>query len=164
VVELPKGVHRVVSRAREYFYWHPGRGTKHPGERVALPKNPQSPEFWIALREAQGSGSLVLTLGAVIDLYQTSPQFRSNLSQTSQRLYLRQLRIARAGFGDAPAETMRPSLIRGIVDGLSDRPSTANSFLGVMRALSSWGVARDYFPRSITEGVEPFETKGGHKP
>jgi integrase len=33
-----------------------------------------------------------------------------------------------------------------------------------MRALSKWATVRDYFPASITEGVEPFKKSGGHKP
>ena len=52
---LPKGVHRVVSRGREYFYWQPGRNTASPGERVKLPSDPQSPEFWAMLAQLQGA-------------------------------------------------------------------------------------------------------------
>ncbi len=36
-VNLPKGVHRVVARGREYFYYQAGRGTEHAGPRIALP-------------------------------------------------------------------------------------------------------------------------------
>lgn len=53
-VSLPKGVHRVVSRGREYFYFQTGRGTTHVGERIKLPNDPHSPEFWQAVRQAQG--------------------------------------------------------------------------------------------------------------
>lgn len=164
MVELPKGVHRVVSRGREYFYWHPGRGTKHAGPRVKLPADPTTPDFWVALRYAQGIGTTsAMTFSGVIDLYETSPQFLK-LASGSREQYRRQLKIAKAGFGNQAAETVRPSLIRGVVDGLSDTPGAANNFLRAMRALSSWGVSRDYFAMSITEGVEPFESEGGHKP
>jgi hypothetical protein len=47
-------VHRVVSRGREYFYYQFARGTPHQGERTKLPNDPQSAEFWTALRQAQG--------------------------------------------------------------------------------------------------------------
>lgn len=163
MVELPKGVHRVVARGREYYYWHPGRGTQHAGQRIPLPKDPTSPEFWVALREAQGVLVDVETVGAVIDLYETSPQFK-RLGTGSQALYRRQLRILRAGFGETAASTIRPIHIRGIMDGLADTPSAANNFLGAMRALSSWGLSRGKFDQSLTEGIEPFETDGGHKP
>lgn len=164
VVELPKGVHRVIARGREYFYWHPGRGTKAEGKRVALPKDPTSPDFWVALREAQGVGvTSAVTFSAVIDLYQVSPQF-TKLSPGTQSLYLRQLKIAKAGFGTTAAEAMRPSHIRGVVDGLADKPGAANNFLTTMRALSAWGLTRDYFSMSISHGIEPYEKEGGHKP
>lgn len=165
MIELPNGVHRVVSRAREYFYWHPGRGTKHAGSRIRLPSDPTDPGFWVALREAQGAGGtpVIATLGDVIDRYLTSQQFLK-LGQGTQAIYRRELRVARAGFGDRPASELRPSLIREVMEGLSDRPGAANNFLGTMRALSKWGLARDHFTQPLTSGVEPYPKTGGHKP
>lgn len=165
MVELPSGVHRVVTRGREYFYWHPGRGTKHAGERLRLPSDPTDPAFWVALREAQArSGTRMMTLGDVIDLYLTSPNFLRKIGRGTQTIYRRELKIARAGFGNMPASEMRPNLIRQVVEGLADRPGAANNFLGTMRALSKWGIARDYFSQSLTVGVEPYAKAGGHKP
>jgi integrase len=165
VVELPKGVHRVVSRGREYFYWQPGRSTRYASKRVRLPNDPQSPEFWVALREAQGASGGVreITFGAVCDLYQTSVSFHK-LTEGTKDQYRRQLRSARAGFGAFPVGSMRPNLIREVVEGLAERPGQANNFLGVMRAVSAWAVARDYLPASITAGVKPFPKEGGHRP
>jgi integrase len=164
-VDLPKGVHRVLSRGREYFYWQPGRGTKHAAQRVRLPDDPQTPEFWIALRKAQGASTLApaLTFGAICDEYETSASFQK-LAEGTKDQYRRQLRIARAGFGDLPAGTMRPRLIREVIEGLADSPGRANNFLSVMRALSAWAVTRDHLAASITAGVQPFAKEGGHRP
>lgn len=166
MVELPKGVHRVVSRAREYFYWHPGRGTKHAGQRVPLPSDPTDPAFWVALREAQGAGGapVVMTLGDVIDRFLVAMEARKDLEEGTKAIYRRELKVARAGFGGKPAAQMRPSLVREIMEGLSDRPGAANNFLGTMRALSTWGIARDHFTQALTTGVEPYKKTGGHKP
>jgi len=165
VIELPKGVHRVVARGREYFYWHPGRGTGNSGPRIRLPNDPTSPEFWVELRQAQGmSGATdTMTVGAVIDLYETSPKFKE-LASGTQSLYRRQFKVLRAGFGQWAAERLRPSHIRGIVEGMAETPSAANNFLRATSAVSSWGIARDYFSGSLVDGVEAFTTKGGHKP
>jgi integrase len=164
VVDLPKGVHRVIARGREYFYFQPGRGTKAAGDRIRLPSDPTDPAFWVALRSLQTVAvPAALTFGDVIDLYLTHHAFTS-LSPGTQDQYQRQLRTARTGFGDLPAESVRPSLIRGVMDGLSNKPGTANNFLGAMRALSDWGVARDHFVAPITTGVKPYEREGGHKP
>lgn len=165
MVDLPNGVHRVVSRAREYFYWHPGRGSKHPGARIRLPNDPSSPEFWIALRRAQGKDGtpVIQTLDDVIDLYLTSPAFLK-LGKGTQAIYRRELKVARAGFGKRPASELRPGLIREVMEGLADRTGAANNFLGTIRALSKWGIARDYFTHALTTGVEPYPKTGGHKP
>lgn len=165
MVELPKGVHRVVARGREYFYWHPGRGTKHAGQRIALPKDPASPEFWVALRAAQEAGGVAseMTVSGVVDRYEASPKFLG-LAEGTQSLYRRQLKILRAGFGSWPPERLRPSHIREVMEGMADTPSAANNFLRAVGAVSSWGVARDYFNISLIDGVEAFKTKGGHKP
>lgn len=166
MIELPNGVHRVVSRAREYFYWHPGRGTKHAGKRVRLPIDPTDPSFWVALREAQGKSGVpvITTFGDVIDLYLTSPAFLKHIGKGTRAIYRRELEVARAGFGKRPASEMRPSLIREVMEGLSDRTGAANNFLGTMRALSKWGVARDHFTQPLTTGVDPYPKLGGHKP
>lgn len=165
MVQLPKGVHRVLARGREYFYWAPGRGTATAAKPVRLPDDPHDPKFWLALRDAQADGIKpdVLTFGAMVDLYLDSPKFRSKGEGTKDQ-YRRQLKRARAGWEHVPAETMRPKLIREVVEGLEDSPGAANNFLGAMRALSTWAIARGYVPASFTEGVEPFDTTGGHKP
>jgi len=164
VVELPKGVQRVVTRGREYFYWHPGRGTAQAGKRVPLPSDPKTPEFWIALREAQGLSGLVTikTVGAVIDLFRVSKAFPKHAGTAG--MYERGLRILRAGFGDKPAEALHASVIREIVEGMEDTPGAANNFLGAIRAFSSWSVVHKHLAASITEGVKPYKSKGGHKP
>lgn len=164
-VDLPKGVHRVVSRGREYFYFQAGRGTAFAGPRIALPNDPQSPEFWTALRKAQGleGGPAILTFGAVADLYERSGQFAA-LSKGSKAQYRRGLKIACAAWGQLPAEGVRPVHVRALLDGMSDRTGTANTVLGVLRALSSWGRERDHFPHSLTDGVRPYAKPGGHRP
>ncbi|CAL8974604.1 hypothetical protein RHODGE_RHODGE_03280 [Rhodoplanes serenus] len=165
VIDLPKGVHRVISRGREYFYFQAGRGTAFAGQRVALPSDPHSPDFWAALRRAQGvdAGETVVTFGAVAELYEQSPQF-AVLTKGSRAQYRRGLKIARAAWGLLPAEGLRPVHVRALLDGMADRTGTANTVLGVLRALSSWGRERDHFPHSLTEGVKPYAKSGGHRP
>lgn len=164
MVELPKGVHRVVSRGREYFYWSPGRATKHAAKPVRLPDDPTDPRFWVALREAQGqAGAAVVTVNDVLDRYVTHAKFLS-LAAGSRAAYAKPLKILRAGFGAWDAASLRPSHIREVVEGMSDMPGAANTFLSAAKAVSSWAVARDLFSASITEGVEAYKTSGGHKP
>jgi integrase len=162
---LPRGVHRVVARGREYFYFQAGRGTVNPGPRVKLPNDPHNPQFWIAVRDARGDiVDPVPTMNAVLDLYWAWASARDDLASESKRKYHDAIKVARRGIGHMVAETVRPKDIRILLDQFSDVPGTGNNLLGLLRAVSSWGLERGHFEHSITEGVKPYKSKGGHKP
>ena len=162
---LPKGVHKVVSRGREYFYFQSGRGTSQAGERVRLPSDPHSPEFWAAIRQAQGlpAISATNTVGGLIDAYLKSPAV-TRLAESTQYQYRRHLEIARKAWGALSSAGVRPVHVQAVMDNLSATPAKANNFLGAMRAMSVWARARDHIPHSLTEGVKPFGMDGGHEP
>lgn len=164
-MDLPKHVHAVTSRGRTYFYYQEGRGTERAGDRVRLPNDPQSPDFWIEVRKAQGIGGLVSsdTLGAAIDEYLTNPKFLK-LTKGTREIYVRELKIARLAWGDLPAKGLRPKHVQSMMDEFSDRPGKANNFLGTMRAFSRWAFAQDLLSCSVSEGVQAAEKDGGHKP
>jgi hypothetical protein len=164
-VALPKGVHRVVSRGREYFYFQANRGSSSAGKRIALPQDPQSPEFWAELRKAQGIGAMpvVKTVGMVCDLYEIWPGF-AKLAAGTQDQYRRSIATVRAAWGDLPAEGLQPVHVVGLMDELAATPGRANNVLSFLWALGKFGRARGHFPHSITEGVTPYRSDGGHKP
>lgn len=165
-ITLPKGVHRVVSRGREYFYWQPGRGTEHAGPRIPLPNDPHSPEFWNAIRQAQGVVGAVPvdTFGAVLDAYLEFIKTSGTIAAGTYDQYQRALRIARKAWGNLPAKGLRPVHVQAVMDGLSGTPGKANNFLSAMRALSTWARVRDHVEHSLTEGVKPYAKESGHKP
>lgn len=164
-MDLPKGVHKVIARSREYFYFQPGRGTTAPGERIRLPNDPHTPEFWQALRQAQGvtSGPRVDTVNALIDAYESWEGF-GLLSEGTQYRYRRMLKIARTAWGELASDGLRPEHVQKVVDGFASKPGKANEYLGTMRALSAWARARGKIPQTLTEGVKPYALKSGHKP
>lgn len=164
-MELPKAVHRVTSRGREYFYFQEGRNTDRQGPRIRLPNDPHSPEFWNAIRQAQGLTGAVPTdtVGALIDAYLASPAL-AKLATDSQALYRRSLKIAATAWGSLPAAGLRPSHVQAMMDQLGATPAKANNFLGAMRTLSSWGRVREHLDQSLTDGVKPYEADDGHKP
>jgi hypothetical protein len=150
-VELPQHVHRVISRGREYFYFQEARGTKHAGPRLRLPGDPHSPEFWAAVRQAQGliAAASADTLAAVLDLYLTSPKFLG-LGEGTQDQYRRALRLARDAWGALQIGGLRPIHIRTAMDRLAATPGKANNFLSAMRAFSTWARSHDHVDASLT--------------
>jgi len=135
------------------------------GERIKLPKDPQSPEFWQAIRQAQGlpREASTDTINGLIDAYVESPQFQ-DLTTGSQYQYRRCLDIARAAWGSLPSAALLPHHVQAMMDKLAGTPSKANNFLAAMRSLSAYARPRKLLLQAITEGVKPFERPGGHKP
>lgn len=165
-VKLPKGVHRVVSRGRQYFYFQEGRNTASPGPRVKLPSDPQSPEFWQAIGRLKGEpvAPVTVTMNVVFDKYLQWLMARNDVTAETKRKYSKQLNIASRGIGHMHPDSVRPADIRHLLDQFGDVPGTANNLLGTVRALSSWAVERGHLAHSVTESVKPFRSRGGHKP
>lgn len=165
-VNFPKGVHRVVARGREYFYYQAGRGTDHAGPRIPLPNDPQTPEFWSAVRQAQGTVGDVAAdnFGAVLDAYLDRIKTAGTITDGTIDQYKRSLRTANKAWGNLPIKGLRPVHVQTVMDGLAATPGKANNFLAAMRAFSTWARVRDHIEHSLTEGVKPYAKDTGHKP
>lgn len=167
-VDLPKHVHPVTSRAREYFYYQEHRGTPRQGPRIKLPSDPHSPEFWAALRQAQGIVGPVATdtVNALVDAFITAwPTLPKKLSEGTQRQYRRQLNLARKVWGDLNVDGLRPVHVRAMMQKYANTPGKANNFLWCMSALSAWARVNDHISQSFIEGVKAFDLSDrGHKP
>jgi integrase len=164
---LPKGVHVTIARGREYFTFQAGRGTKFAGPRIRLPNDPRSPEFWTALRQAQGIVGPVRadTVNALIDAYITAwPKLPKPLAEGTQRLYRHSFKKARAAWGELSARGLKPHHVRELMEGLYETPAAANNFLAAMRALSAFARSRDLIDWPLCDGVQPFELEGGYEP
>jgi hypothetical protein len=171
-VKLPKGVHKVLSRGNEYYYYQAGRGTSAQGPRIPLPDDPHSSEFWAALREAQGKTAVatVNTVNLVIDEYlalaakRVAATGEATLSPSTFDHYKRSLGIAKRAWGDLPVEGVRPSHVKKLMEMMANTPAKANHFLATMKVFSSWAIVSEKLTHSLTEGVKAYKTTGGHKP
>lgn len=165
-MDLPKNVHRVIARGREYFYFQANRGTPRQGPRHPLPRDPHAPQFWAEIRRLQGAdvcAPVVVTVNALCDLFLAWPPFRK-LSVGTQAQYEHAMKTVRAAWGDLPAEGLRPDHVTALMDQLVDKPGKANNTLGFLRAFNKWGRGRGHLRQSIVEGVSRYRTDGGHKP
>ena len=164
-MELPKGVHRVESRGKEFFYFQAGRGTKAAGPRVRLPNDPHAPEFWQALRQAQGDNNLEVaahTVAGAIDGYLATAA--KSVGEETLYNYRRSLEIARQAWGALPVTGLRPAHVLALMNGLASTPGKARNFLSAMKQLSGWAITQDLIDKSMVDGVKPFKLTGGHRP
>ncbi|EEW24021.1 tyrosine-type recombinase/integrase [Rhodobacter ferrooxidans] len=168
-ISLPRHVHHVISGGRDYFYYQEGRGTPHQGERIRLPDKPQTPEFWNAVRQAQGTfgPTPTDTVGALIDAYEGAwPTLQRKLSKGTQEQYRRNLKPSRKAWGDLPARDLRPKHVDALIRKIgAERPGAANNVLDALKALCRWANGPvDLLAHDPTKGVHRFEKGAGHEP
>lgn len=168
-IPLPRHVHRVQSGGREYFYYQEGRGTPHAGERIKLPSDPQTPEFWNAVRQAQGAigPTPTDTMNALIDAFEVSWATRQRkISKGTQDQYRRNLKPARKAWGDLPVRELRPRHVDALVRKIgAEKPGAANNFLDALKAMVAWANGPvELLAHDPTQGVERFAKGEGHRP
>ncbi|WP_138470845.1 integrase [Poseidonocella sp. HB161398] len=168
-VSLPPHVHKVTSGGREYFYYQEGRGTPHAGERIRLPNDPQTPEFWHAVRQAQGTfgPTPTGTIGALIDAYEVAwPTLQRKLSEGTQDQYRRYLRPIRAAWENLPASEIRPKHVDALIRKIGmETPGAANNTLDAFKAMCAWANGPvELMIHDPTKGVHRFAKGEGHPP
>jgi integrase len=168
-VSLPRHVHRVVSRGREYFYYQEGRGTPHVGERIRLPNNPQTPEFWNAVRQAQGAfgPTATDTVNALADAFEAAwPTLQRKLTKGTQDQYRRYLKPVRKAWGDLPARDLRPKHVDALIRKIgTETPGSANNVLDALKAMCRWANGPvELLAHDPTQGVHRFAKGVGHSP
>ena len=163
-VTLPRDVHRVVSRGKEYFYFHPGRGTKHSGKRVPLGKDTNDPEFWRKLRDAKGMSTTVAgTFSALIAEYRK--QHFARLRPSSRRVFNHFLMRIDAEAGKRLVTALARRDIYQMLDGMSATPHSANIMVSVLRTLLEFGVKRGYRDDNPAIRIERIKVEdSGHEP
>ena len=163
-MDLPRHVHKVRARGRDYYYYHPGRGTKHAAKPVALPHDPHSPEFWKALETLTGEPTNEQgTIADLIARYLDSPEFaeKSEATHESYRIYLSRLG---GRIGQFPARDIRPRHIMELRDRYADTPAAANQLVKVAGALFVWGIPRDFAADNPCRNIPALKTGDGHMP
>jgi len=105
------------------------------------------------------------TFGAVIRAFLESGKFRG-YSGATRDLWGRELRLAMhpATLGAVPRDEIRPALVQGYLDGLSEYPGKQTAAYSAIKQVEKWAVVRDLLPRPICTGLEITRPDGGHIP
>ncbi len=149
-IHLPPHVHLVRSRGREYTSWHPFRGTKRAGVRVALPGLPMlpngepNPQWWARYRQLSGAPEPAAKPGsidALIAAFQAAPEW-SALSDASRSYYRLRGRNLSAAWGPLPVRGLDAAHILALRDAMRARPAAANQTIAVLSAMLAWSIPR----------------------
>lgn len=166
-ISLPRGVHRVKSRGREYYYYQEGRGSAQVGPRIRLPDDPRTPEFWAAINKIEGVPERTDTIGALIDAYIAAwPGLRKKLAPSTQAYYRRYLAVVGKIWGKLPSADLTPADVEALIVKVgTEKPGRANNILYALRSMCSWARGPvGHLATDPTHGVRTYQSNDGHKP
>src|SRR5215831_3862396 len=151
-LQLPPHVHCTTARGKQYFTYHPFRGTSRAGQRIKLPGIPQNsdgtpnPEWWAAYRLAAGEPAAPVragTFNALILAYKASPEWRQ-LSPRTQKEWARHLSFVDSRWGALLVSGVEPKHVLSLRDTRADTPADANNLLRALSAAFGWGSLRGW--------------------
>jgi DNA-binding CsgD family transcriptional regulator len=168
-IDLPRGVHRVIGRnGMPFYYFQARRGTARQGERIRLPNDTHSGEFWNALRQAQGLQSAAAADGTVKLI---GGEFLANcadrlangdLASASVAAYARVIAMAVEVWGDLPFAGLRGKHVQAFIDKLT--PGKARNFVNCLSSFSKWGRKRGHTEVNFTFSIDLPKPGKGHMP
>jgi integrase len=187
-IALPVHVHLVRSRGREYYYFHPHRGTKRTGKRVPLPGCPTHPdgtpnaEWWAAYRKLAGEpepNSRPGTFGALIAVYKASPEWAA-LAESTRTDWTRYLNVIVTAWGENQVRAVEPHHVLALRDAYADVPpadprqhtkpldqyrdrrASADNLLRALSSVLSWSIPRNWRPDNPCDHVKKFHSGEGY--
>lgn len=105
------------------------------------------------------------TFAAVISKFMASSAFTSKAAAT-QRNWRHALILAEAedGLGGCSVQVIRPSIIQGFLDGLSDTPGRQSIAKTALGAVEKFALVRDLVPFPFMTGTSVVGSDSGHEP
>jgi integrase len=125
---------------------------------VPLGKDATDPEFWVALKRAQGDDGTLKpgTFNALIAEYRASSKWQK-LRQRTQEHYSHQLERIADAWGELAVDGLTVKGIFALRAKYEATPVAANHLVSVLRTLLGWGLEHGYGSRNPANDVNALE-------
>jgi integrase len=187
---LPAGVHTVVAKGREYFYYQPYRGRPGAGPRVKLSGRPYDDagtpdaEWWEGYRRLAGvevGDKTAGTFGALIREYKKSPEW-AQLSGKTREEWARYFVYVEERWGGLRVASVEPRHVLALRDSFADmpppsggkrsesvklfknRPAAANNLLRALSSMMTWSAPRGWIASNPCLGVKKLKAGSPYEP
>ena len=169
---LPPHVHAVIARGREYFYYHPNRGTRLEGPRTRIPGSPfdvdggPNADWWAAYRRLAGTeeqAPAAGTFSALIAAYKTSPEWHE-LGERTRAEWSRDLARIEKVWGHLAAAGVEPKHVFKLRDRYADTPAAANNLIKCLSAMITWSIPRGWRAHNPCAHIKKLKIGAGYAP
>jgi integrase len=185
---MPAGVHTIVAKGREYFYYQPHRGRSGAGARVKLAGRPYDDagtpdaEWWQEYRRLAGveeGEKTAGTFGALIKEYKKSTEW-TQLSAKTREEWTRYLAYADDKWGKLQVRSVEPRHVLALRDSYAElpppdaeeadlklyknRPSAANNLLRGLSSMMTWSVPRGWVSFNPCLSVKKLKAGAPYEP
>jgi integrase len=166
-IPLPPHINAVTARGKEYYYFHPARGTSRSGKAIRISGEPVSADgtlnaaWWEAYRRMAGEGEPVTHSGTflrLVESYQESPEWDALAPRTREE-WARHFKYVVSSWGKLQVEGVEPRHVLALRDSRAKTPADANNLLRALSSLLAWSVPRGW--RSDNPCREVRKLKGG---
>jgi integrase len=169
--KLPAHVHAVKARGKDYYYYHPKRGSKQEGERIKLPGSPfksdgtPDPDWWQAYRDASGNKrpSQGKTFSALVLAYKTSPEW-NELKDSTRTERARHLAVVESAWGNLAVAGLEAKHVLQLRDSYADTPAAANNIIRSLSSMMSWSIPRGWRQHNPCVRVKKLKIGEGYSP
>ena len=166
-IALPPHINAVTARGKDYYYFHPSRGTSRSGKATRIRGEPVNADgslnaaWWEAYRQLAGEGESVVRIGTflrLVESYQESPEW-NDLSPRTREEWARHFKYVVATWGKLQVAGVQPRHVLALRDLRAKTPADANNLLRSLSSLLAWSVPRGW--RSDNPCREVRKLKGG---
>jgi len=171
-IPLPRHVNAVRARGKEYYYYHPHRGTERAGKSVPLPGAPMNPngtpnqEWWTVYRQLAGDADQPPARGSfnvLIGAYQASPEWAA-LAPRTRAEWVRHLNYVKAAWGGLLVAGVETRHVVALRDSRASTPADANNLVRATLAMITWSVLRGWRSDNPCRLVPRFKLGEGYAP
>jgi integrase len=143
-------------------------GTKAAGDRVRLPNDPASLEFWAEYQRLTGQSVAPEapqggTFDALIAGYKAAPEFTMRTARTLSE-YTRHLNTISRIWGHRLVRGVRAKHVLELRDAFAETPTKADHLVSVLSLLIAWGIPRDYADINPCREISDLAQSDGYPP
>ncbi len=166
-VSLPPDVRAIKAKGQTYYYYQRNRGTKQPGERTPLGKDPHHPDFWKKYRELTGEippEDQAGTVARMVAGWYASAEWQTYAEGTQRdyKFYSGKIDLA---WGALQAKAVTPKHALALRDTLAESPGSANHMISIGKMLWRWGIPRGHAEINPFREIDALDAEDeGHRP